>query len=185
MSIFISSIFVVLKYQKKGISVNKEYRTCFDSNDVMAYVLGICKEIGIDWNITKAQKLLYCCYGTVLAAFDERLTEEAPQAWKYGPVFPRTFNGIRKGRIVPGVDHGFAESCDPRWLPLIRQTVQLFGKFSASQLSTWSHRSGSPWDRITHGGTELFVQIPSGLIKDYFKPMIRVNDESERNSTTA
>lgn len=164
--------------------MNEAYESCFDSNDVMAYVLGVCKDHNITWNLTKAQKLLYCCYGTVLAAFGERLTEEAPQAWKYGPVFPRTFNGIKKNRIVPGADNGFAKRCDPRWLPMIDETVRVFGKYTASQLSTWSHRSGSPWDRITHGGTDLLVQIPNGLIKDYFKPMIKVeNDRQERPAT--
>lgn len=153
--------------------MDKEYKTCFDSNDVMAYILGLCEKNGIPWNVTKAQKLLYCCYGIILAAFDERITEEAPQAWQYGPVFPRTFNGIRKGRIVAGVDHGFAEQCNPLWLPLIEQTIIAFGKFSASKLSTWSHRDGSPWDRATHGGTDLLVQIPASLIKEYFTPMIR------------
>lgn len=162
----------------------KKYKTCFDSNDVMAHILGVCKKNNIDWNITKAQKLLYCCYGTVLAAFDELLTEEAPQAWQYGPVFPRTFNGIKKGRIVPGVDHGFSLDCDPDWLPLIEQTVKVFGKFTASQLSTWSHRNGSPWDRITHGGTDLLVQIPRDLIREYFLPMIRQNDEQSQQRSS-
>lgn len=165
-------------------TTNNSYKTNFDSNEVMAYILGICKQQGIPWNTTKAQKLLYCCYGTILAAFDEKLTEEAPQAWKYGPVFPRTFNGLKKGRIVPGVDHGFAENCNPQWLPLIEQTVKVFGKFTASQLSTWSHRSGSPWDRVTHGGTDLLVQIPSELIRNYFLPMVR-NDEPKRNASMA
>lgn len=144
----------------------------FDSNDVMAYILGVCDKEGISWNLTKAQKLLYCCYGAVLAAFNEKLTEENPQAWQYGPVFPRTFNGIKKHRIQPGIDHGFSQNCNPAWLPLINQTIKLFGKYTSSQLSTWSHRPGSPWDRATYGGTELLVQIPSEFIREYFLPMV-------------
>lgn len=145
---------------------------CFDSNDVMAYILGVCEKNDIPWNATKAQKLMYCCYGTILAAFDEKLTEETPQAWQYGPVFPRTFNGLRKGKIEAGNDHGFSQNCDQKWLPLIDQTVRTFGKFSASQLSTWSHEPGSPWARATRNGAELLVQIPSQYIKDYFEKMI-------------
>lgn len=154
------------------------FKTGFDSNDVMAYILGVCKKNHIDWNITKAQKLLYCCYGTVLAAFNERLTEEAPQAWKFGPVFPRTFNGIKKGLIIPGVDHGFSIDCNPEWLPLIEQTVKTFGKFSASQLSTWSHRRGSPWDKATNEGEFLCVQMPSDDIRPYFQRMFKNADEN-------
>ena len=150
-----------------------ELVTSFDSNDVMAYILGVCEQNQIPWNATKAQKLLYCCYGTILAAFGECLTEEVPQAWQYGPVFPRAFNGYRKGKIVPGVDNGFSSKCDPRWLPLMQETIKSFGKFTASQLSTWSHKPGSPWARATCNGEELLVQIQKEYIRAYFAPMIQ------------
>lgn len=158
--------------------MSESFKTCFDSNDVMAHILGVCQKKGINWNATKAQKLLYCCYGIVLAAFDEKLTEETPKAWQYGPVFPRTFNGLRKNRIIPGEDHGFSVSCNPKWLSLIDQTISTYGQFSASELSTWSHKPGSPWARATNGGRDLLVQIPSEYIKEYFEPMIqRKNDQ--------
>ena len=154
------------------------FRTGFDSNDVMAYILAVCEKSHIDWNMTKAQRLLYCCYGTVLAAFNERLTEEAPQAWKFGPVFPRTFNEIKKGGIIPGVDHGFSAECDPEWLPLIELTVNTFGKFSSSQLSTWSHRRGSPWDKATNEGELLGVQLLRDDIRPYFQRMFKKSAEN-------
>lgn len=159
-------------------------RKVFDSNDVMAYILGVCEDNGISWNATKAQKLMYCCYGTVLAAFGEKLTEEAPQAWQYGPVFPRTFNGLKKNRITPGVDHGFSEECNQEWLPIIEQTVKAFGNFTASELSTWSHAPGSPWAKATNGGKELLVQIPASFIAEYFEPMINRHDESGKQYAT-
>lgn len=71
----------------------------FDSNDVMAYIHDYCAKNNIYVNVTKLQKLLYCCYGVVLAALDERLTSEHPQAWEHGPVFPRTFNAIKKQKL--------------------------------------------------------------------------------------
>lgn len=148
------------------------YSTRFDSNDVMAYILGVCEAKKIGWNLTKAQKILYCCYGVILAAFDQELTEENPQAWQYGPVFPRTINGIKKGRIIPGRDNGFSKNCNPDWLPLMDQVITFFGNYSASQLSTWSHRPGSPWDKATHGGADLLIQIPNALIKEYFSRMV-------------
>lgn len=148
------------------------FKVAFDSNDVMAYILGLCQQKRMSWNVTKAQKLLYCCYGTILAGFGERLTDENPQAWQYGPVFPRTFNGIKNGRVIPGWDNGFSKQCDPDWLPMIDQTVSFFGRYMASQLSNWSHKSGSPWDRATAGGKELQVQIPNEFIREYFSKMV-------------
>ena len=153
-------------------TTQQTFKTAFDSNDVMAYILGLCQQKKLPWNITKAQKLLYCCYGTILAGFGERLTDENPQAWQYGPVFPRTFNGIKNGRVTPGKDNGFSEQCNPKWLTLIDQTVAFFGRYAASQLSEWSHKAGSPWDRATYGGRELDVQIPNGFVREYFSKMV-------------
>ena len=67
----------------------------FDSLQVMAYIIKRCKQKGIYVNITKLQKLLYCCYGVVLAKFGVRLTDERPEAWQYGPVFPETLRSIQ------------------------------------------------------------------------------------------
>lgn len=52
----------------------------FSSSSVMAYILYKAKKAGHPIGKTQAQKLLYCCYGIVLAAFDERLTDEHPKA---------------------------------------------------------------------------------------------------------
>lgn len=68
----------------------------FRSSEVMAYILNYGNSHEHPLNKTQAQKLLYCCYGAILAQFDERLTDEHPKAWPYGPVFPRTVNDINK-----------------------------------------------------------------------------------------
>ena len=60
----------------------------FDSRDVAAYIAQECKRREIEYNNTKIQKLLYCSYGVMLAWKDERICEEYPRLWPYGPVFP-------------------------------------------------------------------------------------------------
>ena len=119
------------------------------SSNVMAYVLYFCKtqDPPIIVNSTKAQKLLYCCYGAVLAKFDERLTDEHPRAWMYGPVFPTTFNDINKNRLTAGMARQFERDCPPDMLKLIKETIQTFGKYTATQLSNWSHMPESPWSK--------------------------------------
>ena len=82
----------------------------FRSSIVMAYILMYCQDNNIVANRTKAQKLLYCCYGAILAEFNERLTDEHPKAWMYGPVFPRTFNDINKKRLTVAMAEEFCHS---------------------------------------------------------------------------
>ena len=66
-----------------------------DSLQVMAYIIKRCHEKEITLNITKLQKLMYCCYGTVLGKFGLRLIDEYPAAWQYGPVFPEALRSVQ------------------------------------------------------------------------------------------
>lgn len=153
----------------------------FDSNDVMAYILLKASEDNFFVNITKLQKLLYCCYGVVLAAFGWRLTAEHPAAWQYGPVFPRTFNGIKKGRIQAGKDNGFSVNCPPEALKLIDQTIRFFGKYNASQLSAWSHQSNSPWAVATKDGMVLPAPMDDFQIAQFFKNNVLKQDAGKED----
>lgn len=78
----------------------------FSSSNVMAFVIRFCQSADAPIHVDKAksQKLLYCCYGAVLAETNERLTDEHPEAWPYGPVFPRTFT--EKRRKAPSLQVG-------------------------------------------------------------------------------
>lgn len=141
----------------------------FDSKDVMAYILTKCEEENIFVNLTKLEKLLYCCYGAVLAKFGSRLTTEHPEAWPYGPVFPQTFVAFRDGLITAESDNGFRIKCPPEWLALIDEVIKVFGQYKASQLSAWSHKKGSPWFNASCGGIAMKVPLDDFEVMQYFK----------------
>lgn len=141
----------------------------FKSSEVMAYILYIGKKENIDINKTKAQKLLYCCYGMIMAEFDARLTDEHPRAWPFGPVFPRTFNDISKHRLTVGLAQDFEKKCPPEWLELIRLTLRTFGRYTASILSGWSHRKNSPWYKA-----DALAALDDREIRLYFKELVPV-----------
>ena len=139
-----------------------------DSLQTMAYIIKKCRELRTPYNITKLQKLMYCCYGVTLATTGTPLCNEQPEAWQYGPVFPTVLkymqaNGIDKtGDKVIDVD--IPDEIDK----LIVGTITFFGEFTASQLSSWSHRCGSPWYQASAGGVNLKTKISDAAIKDYF-----------------
>lgn len=71
------------------------------SSVVLAYyIVALMNQRGLEINMTKLQKLLYIAYGTYLAIKNQRLTNEHPQAWPYGPVFPTTRNRLLKKRFI-------------------------------------------------------------------------------------
>lgn len=149
----------------------------FDSKDVMAYILTKCEKDNIFVNLTKLEKLLYCCYGAVLAKFGSRLTSEHPEAWPYGPVFPQTFLAFHNGTIQAGNDNGFSKQCPPDWLVLINQVIKIFGRYRAGQLSEWSHKEGSPWYKASYGGSILQTPLDDFDICQYFKENVFENRE--------
>lgn len=154
----------------------------FDSKDVMAYILTKCENENIFVNLTKLEKLLYCCYGAILAKYDARLTSEHPQAWPYGPVFPQTFIAFRNGEITAGQGNSFRQNCPPEWLSLIDEVIAVFGKYKASQLSAWSHKEGSPWYKASSGGRVMQAPLDDFQIRQYFREnVLEEPNESTKN----
>lgn len=142
-----------------------------DSLQIMGYIVQRCEALGIHINTTKLQKLMYCCYGACLGRFNFRICDESPEAWQYGPVFPRTLKSLQENGIeyfsvksVKDVDQAL-----PQYVKdLIDSTLRTFGKFAANQLVNWSHFQGSPWAVTSANGEFLREQIPDSLIKEYF-----------------
>ncbi len=141
----------------------------FRSSVVMAYVLNKGQQGGRLLTKTQAQKILYCCYGIIMARFNERLTDEHPKAWPYGPVFPRTLNDINKGRLTVEMAQEFREKCPKDWREWIDLTIRTFWGYTATQLSNWSHMAGSPWTKA-----DPLTALDDREIGIFFKPYLDV-----------
>lgn len=143
----------------------------YDSLDFAAHIARLCNKFGYTYNNTKIQKLLYCCYGCVLAKFGERIVDEYPRAWQYGPVFPRVFNFIHKKKNL--LDREEIDTLSPEVGAFVEEVVKMFGKYKAVSLSDWTHKDGSPWDAVVNKmGCGLQGVIPDEIIEDYFKANI-------------
>lgn len=141
----------------------------FDSRDVAAYIAQECIKNGYRYNNTKIQKLLYCAYGAVLAGRNRRLCDEYPRAWQYGPVFPKVFKAVSKGQDLAQYSYVVRDSGLDDIKKLVDTSVRIFGKYNATALSKWSHKTGSPWDTVTsQDGFKWNDFIPDDLISDYF-----------------
>ena len=58
-------------------------------------------------------------------------------------------------------------------LIVFRQVIATFGQYRATQLSAWTHKKGSLWDRVVNGDTTndaagLYGFIPDDFIREYF-----------------
>lgn len=152
----------------------EKYR--YNSVDVARFIVAIANEKHISINITKVQKLLYIAYGIYLAVKDERLTDEQPQAWPYGPVFPNTRAKLLNEdfySITWEREELFELRTDSTLRSLFELVFNHFGQWTASQLTAWSHGDGSPWERTTEQNNFKWGnKIPDAYIQPYFNSII-------------
>lgn len=152
----------------------------FKSSSVIAYILYKGKQENHPINRTQAQKLLYCCYGIVMAQFNERLTDEHPRAWLYGPVFTQTIEDIKNHRLTVEMAIEFEKACPPEWLSWIDKTLYTFWDYTATQLTNWTHVKGSPWYKA-----DPLCALDDREIGIYFKQYLSiVNQRGEQCQTT-
>ncbi len=146
----------------------------YKSTDVAEYIICRASQDKIPMNMTKLQKLLYISYGIFLSVKNERLTNEHPQAWPYGPVFPTTRDEFLKVSFDnPECNETNDIYNDNDIKDLISLVFRTFGKWSAGQLTEWSHATGTPWEKTTcQSGFKWGQIIPDEYIKEYFSTIL-------------
>jgi uncharacterized phage-associated protein len=150
----------------------EQYRSTILAKYIAAYL----NDKHVDINMTKIQKLTYIAYGTYLAIKGERLIDEYPQAWPYGPVFPTTRNHLLKldlNKISLSEPDLSEISKNEEVSALIDLVNRKFGNWSAGMLSEWSHKDGSPWEAtVSTPGFKWGDRINDDIIESYFKKKI-------------
>lgn len=145
---------------------------------------------GADYHITpmKLVKLVYIAHGWHLGITDSALIDENPEAWKYGPVVPRIyykFKEFGKTPIKTGKKNSTADidiDLPKEKREFLDKIWEVYGRFTAIQLSEKTHQPGTPWYIIWHlnnrKGEFGAFQIPDNLIRDYYKRMLEINKQT-------
>lgn len=148
-------------------------KTEYNSVEIARYIIALANDKGIPINMTKVQKLLYAAYGVFLAVTGERLLNEHPQAWPYGPVFPTTRNkllNVNFYEISIQSEEFNTLKKDTVLNSLLQSIFNTFGNWTAGQLTSWSHQDGSPWEHTVEKEDFSWGNvIPDELIEGYFK----------------
>jgi len=111
----------------------------------------------------KLIKLTYIAYGLYFALTNkkERLTDELPFAWDFGPVFPSLYESLKgygrsiiKDKIPNRVGDDSISADDKKFLDKI---WNLFGRFDGIYLSALTHKDGTPWKKVYKKGTNAAI----------------------------
>ena len=115
-------------------------------------------------------KLVYISHGWTLGLYGRSLINEPAEAWRYGPVVPSVYHRYKSFRGDPittePVDR--SDEFDDEQRDVIEQVHEVYGDFTALQLSALTHKPGTPWD-VTYREYGAGVIIPNELIRDYYK----------------
>lgn len=139
----------------------------------------------------KLVKLVYISHGWHLGLTGQALIDENPEAWQYGPVIPTVYhqfkqyggNAITETYFEP--DPGTI--IKPEIQRFLNKIWDVYGKFSAIQLSAKTHEPNTPWhiswnnmksrQRNRSGLGVYSHQIPDNLIKSYYQTKFNLNKE--------
>jgi uncharacterized phage-associated protein len=171
----------------------------YDPKAIANYFLRVAQDHGQPLSPMKIQKLVYFANGWHLAIKDSPLINEQVEAWPYGPVIPSLYRAFRRfgdqpitalaSRPVSGVD-SLGENTYRKMAPRIDDVPEqaeftqaflnriwdLYGHYTAVQLSNETHRSGTPWDTICkkyNGAIPKRTDIPAEVMKSYFQALAR------------
>lgn len=124
----------------------------------------------------KLLKLTYLAQGWMLGLYNKPLIVDDAEAWKYGPVYRDVYRHVAGKSVVqnslPSRD---GQPLDQQEAHLIDQIHKIYGPMNGLQLSTLTHKSGSPWD-VTYRKHGQNAVIPKSLMQDYYG-----KSASERN----
>lgn len=125
----------------------------------------------------KLQKMVYFAHGVNLAKSGAPLIKETIEAWKFGPVVPVIYQDYKLygSSAIDNTDNIYdfpknelkSNILDADALRSIDYTWNATNNLTAFQLSGWTHKTGSPWQK-TYSEYDPNLPISNELIKEYF-----------------
>lgn len=136
---------------------------------------------GVPLDPMKILKLTYIAHGWVLALADHPLFSQEVLAWPYGPVVRDVYSAFRNFGSAP-ITSPASDFEDMKWKPveaeldsetgeIVDEVWDEYKDFSGLQLSTLTHRPGSPWALVTCGRSPAQIRdipIPNDVIRDHY-----------------
>jgi len=117
----------------------------------------------------KLMKLVYLAHGWSLGLDRGPLFNDKVQAWKFGPVIPSIYHEFKDcgGGPISHRAEAFGTKLSDEERELVRRVWEVYGKYSAYQLSNMTHDPDGPWSK-TYDSSAKDVVIPNDAIQAYF-----------------
>ena len=103
----------------------------YDSLTFAKALVHMAQMEGRGLNMSQIQAILYIAYGVWMTGHEDRLFEEHPQAWQYGPVFPRVYSKLKKGMTDSQVQYLKLKEESPERLSFLERCFRRYARTSA------------------------------------------------------
>lgn len=144
-----------------------------DSVVIARTIINMAATQGHSINMTQLQAILYITYGVYLAQKGERLIEEHPQMWEYGPVFPRAYNKVRKEKTDGQAESDSLKAEHPDIWNFLSESFSRYAWTTGSVLVAPHTASGSPWAKTRKANPEKWgAVIDDALISEWFEKRV-------------
>jgi uncharacterized phage-associated protein len=172
----------------------------YDVRAIANWFLDRAERNGEQLTAMKLQKLAYVAHGWYLAFADKPLVHDAVEAWKWGPVFRSLYREFRDygskpitrratafdGATLEDREIGILDYANPEEMDRYLESVwKVYGKYTASQLSSITHQEGTPWHQMyKEMGDRIlpYAVIPNSLIADHYKRLLHERQPSTNSA---
>jgi uncharacterized phage-associated protein len=148
----------------------------YDARNVANEFLRQAQERGATLTNMELQKLVYIAHGYSLAILDRPLVKQHVEAWRYGPVIPDLYHALRQygsGNVGSPINLLPKETLSETDSKLVESVLSAYGQFSGPQLSTMTHREGTPWREVYEPNASFHSDIiPDRLIKAHYLELL-------------
>ena len=118
-------------------------------------------------------KLVYVAHGYSLALRCKPLIHNEVQTWRYGPIIYDLYHSVKNYQDDPVNklnDEPF-KPLDDDSKQLVEAVYDAYKDFDGAQLSSLTHKEGSPWDQVFEK-KRSFTPIPNNIIKKYYDNLV-------------
>ncbi|MBS0351571.1 MAG: SocA family protein [Proteobacteria bacterium] len=123
--------------------------------------------------LMKLSKLVYIAHGWSLALLNRPLIKEPIEAWKFGPVIESLYHEFKRFGNTNINMFAIADNIEEEEIvALLNKVWSGYKKYSAYELSNWTHIKDSPWDQVYSPKKKNQV-IDNETIKEYFNGLKR------------
>jgi uncharacterized phage-associated protein len=118
-------------------------------------------------------KLTYIAHGYSLGLRSIPLVDNRIEAWKFGPVIPDLYHGVKdfRDRAVHDIPDSSPDDLNKDEKALVGAVFEAYGDMSGIALSNLTHEKDTPWAKVYRHNV-LGIKIPNDLIEEHYQEIL-------------